>query len=264
MYFHQPKGKWEWKWKDKWLIVMNFSVVGKNCKAINTTILNPHVHLLGDDAACIAYVRLTQYIDKWVHIRSVVIMYFIVVCTCIRSHMCIFHSLFLYVCFMITIRFSPHWQCRFLLNFWFYFLFYFSVFVRAVFFPSLCVHRSVFICCDDLDWRTNFWRSNLFVYMLKILVTFGFLLRRTTDPTDRTNTKTQTLISDKFVRTRALANCFSLSDSLYLSLWHTTFGAGHSTETAKLIHTNQRRRVYGISVIINGKMFIFTEVQLDI
>lgn len=33
-------------------------------KAINTTILNPHVHLLGDDAACIAYVRLTQYIDK--------------------------------------------------------------------------------------------------------------------------------------------------------------------------------------------------------
>lgn len=35
-------------------------------KAINTTILNPHVHLLGDDAACIAYVRLTQYIDKWV------------------------------------------------------------------------------------------------------------------------------------------------------------------------------------------------------
>lgn len=38
--------------------------VGKNCKAINTTILNPHVHLLGDDAACIAYVRLTQYIDK--------------------------------------------------------------------------------------------------------------------------------------------------------------------------------------------------------
>lgn len=43
--------------------------------------------------------------------------------------------------------------------------------------------------------------------MLKILVTFGFLLRRTTDPTDRTNTKTQTLISDKFVRTRALANC---------------------------------------------------------
>ncbi|XP_055390382.1 calcium/calmodulin-dependent protein kinase type II alpha chain-like [Condylostylus longicornis] len=40
------------------------NVLGKNCKAINTTILNPHVHLLGDDSACIAYVRLTQYIDK--------------------------------------------------------------------------------------------------------------------------------------------------------------------------------------------------------
>ncbi|XP_032453249.1 calcium/calmodulin-dependent protein kinase type II alpha chain isoform X21 [Nasonia vitripennis] len=39
-------------------------VLGKNCKAVNTTILNPHVHLLGEDAACIAYVRLTQYMDK--------------------------------------------------------------------------------------------------------------------------------------------------------------------------------------------------------
>jgi ketosteroid isomerase-like protein len=37
---------------------------GKNCKAINTTILNPHVHLIGEDAACIAYVRLTQHTDK--------------------------------------------------------------------------------------------------------------------------------------------------------------------------------------------------------
>ncbi|XP_073985862.1 calcium/calmodulin-dependent protein kinase II isoform X20 [Rhodnius prolixus] len=41
-----------------------FDNVIKNCKAINTTILNPNVHLLGDEAACIAYVRLTQYIDK--------------------------------------------------------------------------------------------------------------------------------------------------------------------------------------------------------
>ncbi|CAG7822499.1 unnamed protein product [Allacma fusca] len=39
-------------------------VVGKNCKNVNTTLLNPHVHLLGDDAACIAYVRLTQFVDK--------------------------------------------------------------------------------------------------------------------------------------------------------------------------------------------------------
>lgn len=40
------------------------NVLGKNSKAINTTILNPHVHLLGDDTACIAYIRLTQFIDK--------------------------------------------------------------------------------------------------------------------------------------------------------------------------------------------------------
>lgn len=51
------------------LLTLNFktqAVLGKNssCKAVNTTILNPHVHLLGEDAACIAYVRLTQYVDK--------------------------------------------------------------------------------------------------------------------------------------------------------------------------------------------------------
>lgn len=34
-------------------------------KAINNTIVNPHVHLLGSDVACIAYVRLTQFIDKY-------------------------------------------------------------------------------------------------------------------------------------------------------------------------------------------------------
>ncbi|KAF2354108.1 Calcium/calmodulin-dependent protein kinase II association-domain [Trinorchestia longiramus] len=40
------------------------NVMGKHCKAVNTMIMNPHVHLLGEDAACIAYVRLTQYLDK--------------------------------------------------------------------------------------------------------------------------------------------------------------------------------------------------------
>lgn len=42
------------------------SVLSKNNKPVNTSILNPTVHILGDDSACIAYVRLTQYIDKWV------------------------------------------------------------------------------------------------------------------------------------------------------------------------------------------------------
>ena len=44
----------------------DISVLSKNSKAINTSILNPHVHLLGDDSACIAYVRLTQFIDRCV------------------------------------------------------------------------------------------------------------------------------------------------------------------------------------------------------
>ncbi|XP_060576358.1 calcium/calmodulin-dependent protein kinase type II subunit delta-like isoform X6 [Ruditapes philippinarum] len=39
-------------------------VLSKNNKPVNTSILNPTVHVLGDDAACIAYVRLTQFIDK--------------------------------------------------------------------------------------------------------------------------------------------------------------------------------------------------------
>lgn len=34
--------------------------------SINTTILNPHVHVLGDEAAVIAYIRLVQFIDKYV------------------------------------------------------------------------------------------------------------------------------------------------------------------------------------------------------
>ncbi|XP_034298237.1 calcium/calmodulin-dependent protein kinase type II subunit delta isoform X5 [Pantherophis guttatus] len=34
-----------------------------NNKPVHTIILNPHVHLVGDDAACIAYIRLTQYMD---------------------------------------------------------------------------------------------------------------------------------------------------------------------------------------------------------
>uniref|UniRef100_A0A1A8LJK3 calcium/calmodulin-dependent protein kinase n=1 Tax=Nothobranchius pienaari TaxID=704102 RepID=A0A1A8LJK3_9TELE len=31
---------------------------------IHTILLNPHVHLIGDEAACIAYIRLTQYMDS--------------------------------------------------------------------------------------------------------------------------------------------------------------------------------------------------------
>ncbi|XP_036766157.1 calcium/calmodulin-dependent protein kinase type II subunit beta isoform X2 [Manis pentadactyla] len=39
------------------------NLLAKNSKPIHTTILNPHVHVIGEDAACIAYIRLTQYMD---------------------------------------------------------------------------------------------------------------------------------------------------------------------------------------------------------
>lgn len=39
------------------------NLLSKNNKPIHTTILNPHVHVIGEDAACIAYIRLTQYLD---------------------------------------------------------------------------------------------------------------------------------------------------------------------------------------------------------
>ncbi|KAM7018657.1 calcium/calmodulin-dependent protein kinase (CaM kinase) II beta 1 isoform 11-T11 [Tautogolabrus adspersus] len=39
------------------------NLLAKNSKPIHTTILNPHVHLIGEEAACIAYIRLTQYVD---------------------------------------------------------------------------------------------------------------------------------------------------------------------------------------------------------
>ncbi|XP_027951217.1 calcium/calmodulin-dependent protein kinase type II subunit beta [Eumetopias jubatus] len=39
------------------------NLLAKNSRPIHTTILNPHVHVIGEDAACIAYIRLTQYID---------------------------------------------------------------------------------------------------------------------------------------------------------------------------------------------------------
>ncbi|XP_024918244.1 calcium/calmodulin-dependent protein kinase type II subunit beta isoform X4 [Cynoglossus semilaevis] len=39
------------------------NLLSKNSKPIHTTILNPHVHMIGEDAACIAYIRLTQFVD---------------------------------------------------------------------------------------------------------------------------------------------------------------------------------------------------------
>ncbi|XP_061783357.1 calcium/calmodulin-dependent protein kinase type II subunit beta-like isoform X10 [Nerophis lumbriciformis] len=46
------------------------NLLAKNSKPIHTTILNPHVHMVGDDGACIAYIRLTQFVDAQGRPRS--------------------------------------------------------------------------------------------------------------------------------------------------------------------------------------------------
>nr|XP_046233966.1 calcium/calmodulin-dependent protein kinase type II subunit gamma-like isoform X13 [Scatophagus argus] len=46
------------------------NLLSKNSKPVHTTLLNPHVHLIGEDAACIAYIRLTQFVDATGRPRS--------------------------------------------------------------------------------------------------------------------------------------------------------------------------------------------------
>ena len=54
----------------------NKLVVTKNSNPtrshINTTVLHPTVHLMSDDAACIAYIRLTQFMDRLVNISTAI------------------------------------------------------------------------------------------------------------------------------------------------------------------------------------------------
>ncbi|KAK2866502.1 hypothetical protein Q7C36_002558 [Tachysurus vachellii] len=46
------------------------NLLSKNNKPVHTTILNPHVHLIGEDAACIAYIRLTQSTSCTLTVKS--------------------------------------------------------------------------------------------------------------------------------------------------------------------------------------------------
>ena len=47
------------------MLFFSFPVSVKNNRTHqNVNIINPTVHLLGDDAAAIAYVRMLQYMDK--------------------------------------------------------------------------------------------------------------------------------------------------------------------------------------------------------
>lgn len=53
---------------DNWKLSRSDTVVtkmsGPHRSHINTTVLHPTVHLMNDDAACIAYIRLTQFMDR--------------------------------------------------------------------------------------------------------------------------------------------------------------------------------------------------------
>lgn len=42
---------------------ISIPALSKGNKPVHTILLNPHVHLIGENAACIAYIRLTQYMD---------------------------------------------------------------------------------------------------------------------------------------------------------------------------------------------------------
>lgn len=44
-------------------VVSCTAALSKAKQPIHTILLNPHVHLIGEEAACIAYIRLTQYVD---------------------------------------------------------------------------------------------------------------------------------------------------------------------------------------------------------
>ncbi|EFO91838.1 hypothetical protein CRE_23837 [Caenorhabditis remanei] len=39
---------------------------GNRKNQVHTTMLNPNVHIIGEDAACVAYVKLTQFLDRFV------------------------------------------------------------------------------------------------------------------------------------------------------------------------------------------------------
>ncbi|KAF3836808.1 hypothetical protein F7725_004272 [Dissostichus mawsoni] len=51
---------WETWWREP---TSTASTLRTGKQPVHTILLNPHVHLIGDEAACIAYIRLTQYID---------------------------------------------------------------------------------------------------------------------------------------------------------------------------------------------------------
>jgi len=41
-------------------------MLGRMLNVVHTTIVDPYVHLLGENSACIAYTRVTQFRDRFV------------------------------------------------------------------------------------------------------------------------------------------------------------------------------------------------------
>ena len=59
------------KWLDRSVYFTGVLCAAAKCyKASNMCVLNPHVHVLGDDAAVIAYTTLTQHLDKLVMLHQ--------------------------------------------------------------------------------------------------------------------------------------------------------------------------------------------------
>ena len=50
--------------KRRTLVWCLYVVLPTNRKMVTMSIINPTVHMLGDNAACIAYTRFAQYLDK--------------------------------------------------------------------------------------------------------------------------------------------------------------------------------------------------------
>ena len=53
-------------WQMFVLVLQNIIDASRNLKSIRSTMLNPSIQIIGEDAACITYVRLDQFVEKWV------------------------------------------------------------------------------------------------------------------------------------------------------------------------------------------------------
>ena len=53
-------------WQIFVFVLQNTIDASRNLRSIRSTMLNPSIQIIGEDAACITYVRLDQFVEKWV------------------------------------------------------------------------------------------------------------------------------------------------------------------------------------------------------